>query len=141
MKRSIALLIVCVLIVLLCSCGDGSSAKQSTIDGMYEIESVLYEDYYLSPDESISTSYVSVTQSGKNLFATVYLSIEDEFGMLVGHLSEHSKTDESIQYKLWIDSTVGDLVNSTDWIYIYYYPNSDSVEINVSGDMCFEFVK
>lgn len=61
--------------------------------------------------------------------------------MLVGHLSEHSKTDESIQYKFWIDSTVGDLVNGTDWIYIYYYPNSDSVEINASGDMCFEFVK
>lgn len=145
MKRGAALLIACILIVSMCACGDENSTMQSTtqstINGIYSIESVVYEGYYLSPDDSMSASYVSVTQSGKNLLATVYLSFEDEYGMLTGHLSEYLSDDESIQYKFWIDSTVGDLIDSTDWIYLYYNSDSDSIDINVSDDMGFQFAK
>lgn len=150
MRKITILLLTLAMVFSLSACGDTNvnteesvtvSTHKSTLIGYYPIESVIYEGYYISPDDSMSTSMVSVTRSGKNIFAKVLLTIGDEYNLLEGHLSEQGQTDEFIKYKFWIDSSYGTLSESTDWIFIYYYPSSDSIEINTSDDICFEFVK
>ena len=141
-KNWLALLLAFAIALMLCACGRSESPKTATINGQYDLESVVYEGFYMSADStSSSPSYVSVTPAGKNLLASVYLVIEDDNGLLSGHLSEETKKDECIKYKFWIDSVVGDLMENADWIYINYYPDTDSIEINASGDVSFEFVK
>lgn len=140
MKRLIALLMTLAVCVSLCACGD--SAKTNTLGGDYDLESIVYEGLYLSPEEmDASWSYVSVTTSGKNVLASMYLTLGDSYVDIVGHLSENDKRDDEIKYKFWVDTQVGDLVDDAEWLYLYYYPDSDHIKICGQDELYFEFAK
>lgn len=140
MKKSIALFMALVMCLSLCACGD--SAKTNTLGGDYDLESIVYEGLYLSPEEmDASWSYISVTTSGKNVLASMYLTLGDSYVDIVGHLSENDKRDDEIKYKFWVDTQVGDLVDDAEWLYLYYYPDSDHIKIYGQDELYFEFAK
>jgi len=139
-KKILSLLLVLTFCLSLCSCG-----KKDTIDGYYEISQIKHNGLDLGVSSLDAGSFVLVSKSGENTFASMKLKLGDsgsDYSFVSGHLQEVSSNNDTIKYKFWLSDMYGVILNETDYIYIEYFPKSDTVQFSSDGlEVTFSYAK
>lgn len=133
-KRILVMLFICFCLMGITAC---SQNKTKSLDGRYDVAKLIVNGF----TTDMENSYFDATKYGDNIMASMKQSVGDEIEYVMGHLSVESKNNDVIKYKFWVDSMQGTILDKIECFYVYYYPETDIVEIIASGDISFKFYK
>lgn len=144
MKKEIVIVFVSIMLILQIATGcSGSSKSSKEMEGNYKLTTVVVRDYRMEPsDYNAEQSYITVTGTDDNTFSFLNLRLLDDSAIIRGYIVTDRKSDNSIRYKFHITENVGTLIpSSVEWFYLYYDPDTNSVEIDVADEIQLSFAK
>ena len=138
MIRSKAVFVLILTTCLLLVACNGS--KHSSARGTYYLSKLMYQGWNMA--ESFTGSNITINGVDDNSSSSITMTGTDVYGALYGHITTETKADDFIKYKFWVDLVDGDFFDDkSEYVYLYYYPQKETIEIKATHDMAYEYKK
>lgn len=142
-KKRIASCVLFIIVAAMLMVGLVGCGKTNAMDGFYKISTRKYK----AGSEPLTTedpSYVSIKtdDTGTHCALKVALATESAknviYSYLTGNLEVSREMEKKIEYKFWVTSNVGCLLNDSEYLYLEYSEKDKSFTIELDEyEFCF----